>query len=372
MKRLHLHVFSLLLALCLAPHFGYTQVLPGDANDDGVVDNLDILYIGYAFGSVGPARHEERTDGAPAAVALYWEQAFPDSLNYAYADATGNGLVDEEDFAAVFQNYGRSRDGIQPARHFEEGILDIDPQLSFGTPQIFIPVTAGTELTIPISLGTANLPVSSFNGIAFTIEYDTNAISDIQLDFSDSWIATPNESFTFQNTAPLQSHNLDVASTRLGQDLLAGHGKIGHLSVVIEHDLIDFLKGRLDSANTILKFKNLVLVDNDFNKVRVTGDSIQFKIYSPQIVSTVNRRWQRSITLAPSPAREDFHIKSPIPFYQVELLTSTGQPVWAHRNTGGQKMIRIPCDHLAAATYLVRLLTDRGPVVKKVVVAGKL
>ena len=371
MNKLHLHLSVFLLATCLGSHYTFSQTLTGDANDDGIVDNLDILYIGYAYGSVGPARTEERTDTAPAAIALYWEQAFPDSLNYAYADATGNGIVDEEDFAAVFQNYGQTVDGTLPARQYLEGAKGIDPQLSFGTPQIFIPITAGTELTIPINLGSAEVPVQGFNGVAFTIEYDTNAIREVKLDFSDSWIAAPDASFTFQNVNPFHSNNLDVASTRLGQDILAGHGKIGRLSVVIEHDLIDFLQGRLDSANTIIKFKDLTLVDNDFNKVAVTADSIQFKIYSPQIVSTVNRRWQRIIKVAPSPAIMEFHITSPIPFYQVEVFTATGRLVWADRLPSGARQIDVPCSQLPAATYLVRLMTDRGPVIKKVVVAGK-
>ncbi len=362
------------IVVCVASTFffgtthTFSQVFLGDANNDGIVNNVDILYIGYAFGSLGPARVEERNDGPATAIALAWEQNFPDSLNYIYADTDGNGLIEGEDFATVFQNYGNRSEDYVPKNDESSGVDGFDPQLSFGIPELIFPITAGSQINIPINLGSTDLPISSFNGIAFTIEYDPTAISDIKLDFSDSWIAAPNESFTFQKIPEQQTNNLDVASTRLGPDVLAGQGQIGSLSVVVEQDLIDFLKGRLDSAMTIIKFKKLTMVDNDFNKVPITGDSIEFKIYDPQLVSTIHNAWHHSIDVFPTPATDEVNLKSPIEFYQLELISAAGVQLMSRSFPHGRKQLRLPCSHLTPATYLLRLRTERGLVVKRLMV----
>ena len=81
----------------------HAQVYPGDANNDGIVSNLDILYIGYAYGAIGPIRPSAGTDFSEEAIVLPWSAQFPnpDSTNYAFADADGSGQIDFQDFLIV-------------------------------------------------------------------------------------------------------------------------------------------------------------------------------------------------------------------------------------------------------------------------------
>ena len=46
----------LLVALILWSVSASGQVWPGDVNNNGVVNNVDLLYLGFAHGHVGPAR----------------------------------------------------------------------------------------------------------------------------------------------------------------------------------------------------------------------------------------------------------------------------------------------------------------------------
>lgn len=80
-------------------------VRAGDANNDGIVDERDILPIGLYFGASGPARDATSLGfvGQPADV-------FTDLLRWnpftaVYADADGSGMVDADDICGVAFNW---------------------------------------------------------------------------------------------------------------------------------------------------------------------------------------------------------------------------------------------------------------------------
>jgi|GEM_PF-2438437 len=82
---------------------GY-EVYPGDTDNNGMVDEYDILPIGIHFLQTGSPR-----DGA----GLGWTAgSCPcwDPLLAARADADGNGVVDEQDVFAIGLNWGRTHD----------------------------------------------------------------------------------------------------------------------------------------------------------------------------------------------------------------------------------------------------------------------
>ncbi|MFM9949281.1 MAG: hypothetical protein ACKV1O_15180, partial [Saprospiraceae bacterium] len=93
MNKLNIILITLALLAC-AQLAGAQTLHPGDADDNGEVNQYDLLYIGYAYGTVGPMRLEDDTEFSPQAIPLLWTQTFPNGLNYAYADANGNGVVD--------------------------------------------------------------------------------------------------------------------------------------------------------------------------------------------------------------------------------------------------------------------------------------
>jgi hypothetical protein len=86
-------------------------VFPGDANNDGVVDERDILPMGLYWGNEGPQR--DRADISwsmkPAHVFELGQRWTP--LASVYADADGLGSVDALDICAVTENWAR----IHPA-----------------------------------------------------------------------------------------------------------------------------------------------------------------------------------------------------------------------------------------------------------------
>ena len=366
----------LLLAFYLvSPVQVQSQVLlSGDANNDGIVNNLDILYIGYAFGNVGPAQvRSDSTDGPIVSEAvLLWDNDFPDeeSTNYLYSDSDGDGFIDEQDFLSVSTNYNRSN-GTDNSTDFPQGILGIDPQLGFNTPIINFPLTAGSELEIPIFLGDDFIPVESLNGIAFSVAFDSLAIEEVRLDFSESW-ANPNEDlFSFQIPSNTNENQHDAAITRYSSNPISGSGQIGTLSIVIEGNLIEFFENTRDSAATILKLDKILAVDGEFGTIPIVGDSIQFMIYHPQTVSTSSSLWQQNVKVYPTPAQDILIIESPFAILQIQCYNAMGQLVDVSTMQRSESEIEIHCNHLVTGNYVIQMLTEKGIVTRKFVVQEK-
>lgn len=171
-KLILIRFLSIYLLLCLFATTASAQLYPGDANNDGIVNNIDILYIGYAYGTYGPLRPNPTVDYAQVNVPLFWTQQFPDSTNFAFADSDGNGLINIADFLTVYNNYGNKRTNPQPAGYVD-GVVGMDAHLRLGTPQIPPQPTAGDTVEIPIYLeGARGDTLENINGIAFSLELD--------------------------------------------------------------------------------------------------------------------------------------------------------------------------------------------------------
>lgn len=366
MNRFKIHF--LWLFVLLQCNLATGQVFPGDANNDGVVNNLDILYIGYAYGSIGPSRDLEGTDFTPSSITLFWDRNFSDALNFVYADADGDGFVGDEDFLAVATNYGLESDVIMPVPvEFPVGTPGVDPLLSFEISELIFPVSAGAEISVPILLGDETIPVQSFNGIAFTIVFDTAAISDVQLSFENSWTLSRENAFGFQYRQAGDNH-LDATITRLGPDVLAGKGKVATLSVVIEENLIDFLRGRKDSINTIVKFEKVLMVDNAFQPQPVVTDSIQFKIFYPAVVSSTPPGIVPHANIFPNPVATDLFIECTSALHRFEIYDIMGTKRLEGFTDNGVHFAQINCRALSHGTYFLKLYTQNGFFAQKIVV----
>ncbi|MBI4720586.1 MAG: Ig-like domain-containing protein [Chitinivibrionia bacterium] len=82
------------------------DVYPGDANNDGVVDERDLLPMGRYWGNQGPPRSETpdlQFVKSPAHVRAGLYSWSP--YNVVYADADGNGQVEANDICGLGQNW---------------------------------------------------------------------------------------------------------------------------------------------------------------------------------------------------------------------------------------------------------------------------
>lgn len=344
------------------------QVFPGDANFSGRVDNLDILYVGYAYGTIGPHRLTDDVAFAEQSIPLLWDEYFPDGINYAFADADGNGLVHFPDFTVIFFNYEQETDDIVEPTFFL-GDPAVDPQMALDLSNVNN-ITAGSVVDIPIILGTPNLPISDLNGIAFTLQYDPDLISDITIDFHhNSWLNAGNQLFCFQHNDMDSDGRIDVGLSRFGVDPVSGEGEIGVVSIVIEEDLVDLLP--TDSAELILELIEIKAIDDLFSEIIIAGDEASMMVYHPNaLVGTPEPKIEHKVQVFPNPASRMLQIHSNTEIERIELLDLFGQVLGDFAGTFS-KSWQIPIAEYGEGIRLVKVYSTKGVASKKVLVQTK-
>jgi hypothetical protein len=151
-------------------------VWPGDTNDDGIVNQFDILPIGTYFGKTGARRRSASTEWF-GQHATRWQ---PQEATYANAD--GNGQVDASDANVVTKNWGRTHGSFAPMlaqeqllsrEIFRQGVL---------RPSVWR-LPNGEELSVEIAADSLN----GFTGAAFELEYPANLLQVVAVERGNNW-----------------------------------------------------------------------------------------------------------------------------------------------------------------------------------------
>jgi len=204
----------------------FSNVWPGDANYDLVVNNFDFLNIGVAFGDTGFLR-AGASNSFTAQTCEDWAYQFNSGLNVKHADCDGNGTIDFNDTIAISQNYGM----IHPARITPPSNRSSSGyKLSFQAPSDLNP---GDSVSIPILFGSLNMRGYLY-GFAFSINYDPAFVQpgSMSVDYNGSWLNYNSGHITFQKDFP-GAGTFDVAYCRTNHTDIYGFGKIVMLHFVV-------------------------------------------------------------------------------------------------------------------------------------------
>lgn len=251
------------------------DVWPGDVNKDLVVDNLDALYIGIAFGTSSYSRPGADLSWT-AQPCLDWPYVYTNLVNVKNADCDGNGLVDSLDLAGVALNYGMTRPPLASPLHVQH-------VLSAGVPLFFQPTNShydqGDTVIIPFHLGSTGSPVSNAYGIACDLDYDNSRIVPGSLNFSlgNSWLAPSSNRLEYiYDNAP--SNRIEFSDSRIDQQNVSGQGQIGIISFIIDTNATDSIQ---------LNFSNIHLLDVSQNEIPVSPLPLTIYINQSQSVPVV-------------------------------------------------------------------------------------
>ncbi len=355
---------KLILAIQFCVLWGgvFAQVFPGDANNNGLVNNVDILYIGRAYGTVGPSRLEGGTTFEEHSISVPWNNDFPNGLNYAFADANGNGIVEITDFFAVSYNYGAEQGSITPDE-FINGNLGTDPGFNFEIDALPGNLTEGSIVAIPIQLGNESLPLTNCNGLAFTIEYDSDILHLADFDLQSSFVTVDQQYFSL--VASQDEGELDVAITRFGQDPVGGWGNIGVLSMIIEDNLIDFLPGDIDSIGVVIRIKDIMVLDSSHQVVPTVGDSIEIMVHHPDALVGINDpKPRQNITIYPNPSPDKVTVTSSEPIQRIEVMDVRGANL-ASFSGNGNHQLELNMTSIPGSLLLLQIYTNNGFIIRK-------
>ncbi|MEM7371215.1 MAG: PKD domain-containing protein [Bacteroidota bacterium] len=330
-------------------------VWPGDANNDLVADNVDVLAIGVAYGDTGPVRTNASLlwEGQPADD---WADTLANGVNTSYVDTDGNGTVNDDDTLAILTNYGLTHNKT-------EDLSGVGPVLYFDSSSIAGPVMVGNSFSIPIMLGTPSEPATDVYGIAFTLTYESHLIDSASAKFSvsNSWFGS--------NLLRIEKDfyvdgELDGAICRKNKTNTSNQGKIAGASFVMIDDIAkQFLYDTLT-----LGFKDVVLIQADGTQIPVTTLPTKIVVFQEDIINAYDSGLRpEQLWLYPNPASSMLSLRLLDPIqYDATLSDLNGKLIL--RKEGILRETRLDISKLSKGVYLLKITHPKGILTRKVFV----
>jgi len=323
-------------------------VWAGDANFDKIVNNYDLLNIGLAYGYAGEQRVNADID-FDAEPAESWQGSFENGINHKHADCNGNGEVTMLDVTAIDQNY-----------NFVSGKTGYSNNGSAEDPPLFIDLpegslVGGTELEIPIILGSMDFPVDSIYGLAFTIEYNPTIIdsTSVAVAFEDSWFAP--ESLQINLTKEIETGFIDAAISRIDHENISGNGEIGVMNLVllenVEGKTTIPLQIEITNVKAIRHSENEITLNTNAESVDVVNN-----ISSPSLPNF--------ISIYPNPAKDFIMVKTIDPI-QVSIYNAVGKQL-INQNINDIQQINL--HQFSTGVYLIKIENESANYFEKLII----
>ena len=333
----------------------YSDVWPGDANNDFIVDNTDLLPIGLYYGQTGYSR---------VALGNFWQADYcadwgvnqwnNNDLNH--VDCNGDGLIDRNDTLAVNLNFSMVHAIVanQPNNWQRTASSTIHFVTSSNT------YYAGDMVDVEVWVGDATQPVNNLYGIAFNIYYDASLVQSgsESISYPSSWLGTPNtDAITIAKIDPLATTAYG-AEARTNQISADGFGKIA-----------DF---RFRARTTITTTSYLHLAISNYNAVDASGTAVLFNttadtlLINPSSSGVANTDIDNSILVSPNPVISELRLESKLfQILNVKIKSVLGE-VLLNSETHSQKE-EIDLNGFAKGVYFVEIVTEKGRITKKII-----
>ena len=337
-------------------------VWAGDANNDGIVNNKDLLPIGYFMGTEGLTR--------PGA-SLEWYGQFGTDWNNPYtslpldlkhSDTDGSGLVETADTLSIGLFYGQTSKLTPHTPATSKGLPFF---LEFLTPPDPQP---GDLVEVEVSLGNADYPVTNLYGFTFDVTLSPLLVdSAFNMTFYDhSWLNS-NAPYLTLDKRPRQGR-LETAFTRTNGLSASGQGKIGKFEFII----IDVIQGvRPESANQVIDPFLITIEGNTLN-----GEGQTSPIYTGEISMPVKSRTAPNTTrtdlaenlrIYPSPASDQLqlHLNGSDLMEEVLITDLTGKLLWRSADQLHTEHTQVDLSGFPNGLYVAVARTQNGQIVRK-------
>ncbi len=328
-------------------------VWPGDSNNDGIANNMDVLNIGLTMNTTGLARNLQSIEW-DGYYSVDWIANLADGLNFKYSDCDGDGTINTPDLQAVSQNYGltHAKTGDQ------EEATETDPELRLDLPE-GADFSKGNTISLNIDLGTEDLLAEDVYGLAFTINYDPIMVEagSVELDLSESWLGEESDLIQLVKEFPNEGEGfIDLAISRTNQIANSGYGTLGVLTFVTD----DIIAGKtLEEIVFSMDISNIRAINAEGDEITLQseGDSVTATI--AHIEST-----QYELELFPNPSRDWLNISTSLQIQSLQLRDITGRLV----KQAAADTNQIFLGDLALGMYFISIETREGQIQRKVLV----
>jgi len=334
-------------------------VWPGDANSDGIANNLDLLPIGIGYGTTDSLRPGATLNwvGQPASS---WADTLNSGTNYKHIDCNGDGIIDDIDTLAITLNYGQVHNKGSIPNKATATDPDLYLDINMDT------VSTGTQLSISLMLGTSSVPADSVYGLAFTINYDPTLIdtSSATMSFANSWLGTEGTDMISIQHDFYADGKIEIAVTRTDHNNVDGFGQIGVFGIIT----IDNLSGKVSLIDTIVfVISDVTIISNDetIKNVNLGTASVIIEDIGTGI-DNYNEVLSSAIKVYPNPASDviNIEINDDININKITLTNMLGELIKEITHPVESKLLINTGDY-SNGVYFLKIETKEGLVVKK-------
>ncbi len=230
-------------------------VWPGDTNNEGIVNQADVLPLGLFWGSTGPPR--------PGASIAWTGQSAPPWTpeNGTYADANGDGTVNQADVLPIGLNWGKTHAPISSSA--DEGISEGLKKPNAQT--LKMNITGNTKQNQTCWVEFVADGVIDLFGISFEMVYSPITYIDSVVVEDGSWLG---DDILFFPNVDMTNGKVSLGITRkAGQGSKSGSGIIATIRMKLKD---------IPPVETALTMENVVAIDE-------MGNTIQFDLVNHTI-----------------------------------------------------------------------------------------
>lgn len=306
------------------------SIYPGDYNNDGIVNNIDLLGLGYNYNNSGLYRYGGASSNYIDFYGQDWDsvQSFIGApINSKYADFNGSGRADNIDIQTYYLNYSKRHKTPLPYLPTIGG-----PTLKMVNTSTSDTFEDGSTLSLNLILGDSLNSLNNILGLAFTLEYDSTCVSPnfgdtivkVIYNSSNNFFITPTN-FLTSNVEINQDKTIQsavVASNRIG---VSGNGPVGSIIVVLD----DYIDGNIKGSGIYpiaFEIKDIIAIDRD--GIRIPIQTLPLQLYHKKTNIGIADKTCNSIELYPNPAKDLININNTCSATtNVEIFNCIGQPV---------------------------------------------
>ena len=330
------------------------DVWPGDANSDGIADNLDVLELGLHYSQTGTPR---------ATISNVWQNYYStnwnglisNGKNLMHSDCNGDGIINDDDTLAISNNYNLIH-AFKPEQTTTSSILSIVPDQSS--------VNKGVWGTASIYLGDVTTLTTNVNGIAFTVYYDNTLIdlNSVWIEYPTSFINSANQNLKFQ-LLDFNGNTLYAATTHTITGNVSGYGKIAILHYKINSTL---------NTDEVLNLGMYQANQSNASGVisPLTAGSSTLMALGTSITTNLNALTNGNyISMHPNPTNGALTINSTTELQKIDVMAITGQLLLSEVPVSTSHVLHL--DHLANGVYFVNLYQNNRIVKREKIILNK-
>ena len=327
------------------------DVWPGDANSDGLADNLDVLELGLHYTQTGAAR-AITSNVWQSYFANNWTGTITNGKNLNHSDCNGDGTINDNDTLAIYNNYGLTH-AFKTAQ-----TTTVNPQLSIVPDQAA--VVKGTWGTASIYLGDAITSINNINGIAFTVDFDNTLIetNSIYMEYQNSFLDA-GQNLRFRKL-DFTNSKLYTATTHTVNNNVSGNGLIAKLHYQVKSTITtdQVLNLGISQANQSDASGAILPLTSSTGTLMAMGTSVGLQELDGNFIS-----------ISPNPTNGSLTINSKTELQRIEVISVAGQTLLSETPTNVSHTLHL--ENFSNGIYFVNVYQNDRIVKREKIVLNK-